>query len=56
MQSLGKLWFEGGVFDSETPLLGRTVQPYVDAAHQCLRGDPSPTHAGLANHQCEIPP
>ncbi len=38
----------------ETPLLGRTVQPYVDAAHQCLRGNPPPTHAGLANHQCEI--
>jgi hypothetical protein len=31
------------------------VQPYVDAAHQCLRGDPLPTHAGLTNHQSENP-
>jgi hypothetical protein len=39
----------------ETLLQGRVVQPYVDAAHQCLRGRPPPTHAGLVNHQCENP-
>ena len=27
-----------------------------NSARQRLRGNPSPTHAGLANHQCEIPP
>ena len=27
----------------------------VDAHHQCLRGSPLPTHAGLANHACEDP-
>jgi hypothetical protein len=27
----------------------------LDAAHQCLRGNPDPTHAGLYNHYCEDP-
>jgi hypothetical protein len=39
----------------ETCLNGRIVEPYIDAAGQCLRGCPLSTHAGLANHQCERP-
>jgi hypothetical protein len=34
---------------------GQTLQLYLDASHQCLRGDPGPTHAGLYNHCCEDP-
>jgi hypothetical protein len=34
---------------------GQTFHLFLDASHQCLRGDPDPTHAGLYNHCCEDP-
>ena len=34
---------------------GQLFHLFLDASHQCLRGDPDPTHAGLYNHSCENP-
>ena len=34
---------------------GPTFHLFLDASHQCLRGNPDPTHAGLYNHCCEDP-
>ena len=34
---------------------GQTFHLFLDASHQCLRGNPDPTHAGLYNHCCEDP-